>query len=61
MKIIVDPRNNILYSSFYIQGLWDKYGEGNVSFSLKPFKDIPGNRKAWCTYDQYMEVLNVSA
>ena len=54
MKIIVDPRNNILYSSFYIKGLWDRYGGGNVSFSLKPFKDIPGNRKSWCTYDQYM-------
>ncbi|MDR3339259.1 MAG: hypothetical protein LBT25_04025 [Candidatus Symbiothrix sp.] len=40
MKIFIDPRSSINYSSFYIQGLYDFFGKHKVSFSSKYFKDL---------------------
>lgn len=40
MKVLVDPACNINYCSFYIKGLYDLYGEENVKFATKPFKNL---------------------
>lgn len=40
MKVYIDPACNILYSSFYIIGLRELYGNGNIIFDSKPFKDL---------------------
>lgn len=39
-KVYVDPACNILYSSFYIEGLRQLYGYNNVVFCSKPFKAL---------------------
>lgn len=41
MKVYIDPAANIVYASYYIQGLYDIYGRSNVQFSMKPFRDLP--------------------
>jgi len=40
MKIYLDPRCDIRYASFYIQGLYDIYGKKNVIFSPKYSKYV---------------------
>lgn len=52
MHIYIDPRDKILYDSYYIQGLEDKYGSTHVHFSTCFFKDL--NRKKSFSYDHYM-------
>lgn len=45
-KIIIDPRSNYMYGSLYLYGLITLFGKENVSFSMKPFKemsDVGGN------------------
>lgn len=38
MRVYVDPASDILYSSFYIKGLYDQFQKANVFFSSKYFK-----------------------
>lgn len=40
MKVIIHPLTNVLYSSFYIQGLENLVGKKNVIFSTYPFTGI---------------------
>lgn len=37
MKVVIDSLCNPVYSSFYIVGLYELYGESNVCFDFKPF------------------------
>lgn len=39
-KVYIDPACNILYCSFYIEGLRELYGYKNIVFSSKPFKAL---------------------
>lgn len=39
-KIFIDPSSRILYSSFYIEGLYQVFGKNNVSFSSQYFTDL---------------------
>lgn len=40
-KIIIDPRSSFQYGSFYVKALYDKFGARAISFSLKPFSQLP--------------------
>ncbi|GHT63953.1 hypothetical protein AGMMS50239_20800 [Bacteroidia bacterium] len=40
IKVYIDPRSTINYSSFYIQGLYDYLGKNHVHFSSKYFDDL---------------------
>jgi hypothetical protein len=40
MKVLIDPRSTINFSSFYIKGLYDVFGKKNVRFSEKYFKTL---------------------
>ena len=40
-RIIIDPRSSYTYGSFYLYGLIALFGKRNVSFSLKPFSEMP--------------------
>jgi hypothetical protein len=40
MKVFIDPRSTINYSSFYIKGLYDVFGKKNVRFSERYFKTL---------------------
>lgn len=40
-RIIIDPRSSYVYGSFYLYGLISLFGKGNVSFSMKPFRELP--------------------
>lgn len=40
-QIIIDPRSSYVYGSFYLYGLIELFGKSNLSFSLKPFKELP--------------------
>lgn len=40
MKIIIDPRSNYAYGSYYVVGLQNLFGKENISFKLKPFKEL---------------------
>ena len=37
MKVIIDPRSNYSYGSFYVYGLEQLVGKKNIIFDLKPF------------------------
>lgn len=39
-KIIIDPRSNYSYGSFYVHGLEELVGERNISYSLNPFVNL---------------------
>lgn len=52
MKIYIDPRDKILYDSYYIKGLEDKYGSKHIHFSIRFFKDL--DRSVSFSYDHYM-------
>ena len=39
-KITIDPIANILYASFYIKGLTDRFGKKNIYFNTAPFVSI---------------------
>lgn len=41
MKVIIDPRSNYLYGSFYMYGIRLLAGKRNVSYCLSPFKELP--------------------
>lgn len=41
-QIIIDPRSSYMYGSFYLYALIELFGKENVSFSMKPFKELPG-------------------
>ena len=53
MKIVLDPRNRMLYASYYIYGMRKVAGRRNVGYSLKPFKDLE-RRKEESSFDHYM-------
>lgn len=57
-KIFIDPRNNIYYSSFYIQGLYTVFGRKNVSFGTKYFTDLK-RREAPHAYDNNMAFVMI--
>lgn len=40
MKVIIDPRSRISYSSYYIEGLYTVFNKENVKFSSYPFKNL---------------------
>lgn len=40
LKAFIDPRCNIEYSAFYIEGLYAYLGKENVSFAMRHFSDI---------------------
>ena len=40
MKVFVDPACNVLYSSFYVKGLWLLFGKHNVCFRSRPFRAL---------------------
>lgn len=55
MKIIIDPRSNYSYSSFYIKELMDLCGKCNMCYSLKPFSkldDIDNDMRFVVDYEQ---------
>ena len=39
-KIIIDPRSNYVYGSFYMIGLWNIYGKENLHYDIKPFEEL---------------------
>lgn len=39
-RILIDSSSRILYTSFYIEGLYDFFGKENVLFSSKQFMDL---------------------
>lgn len=56
IKVFLDPRSRILYSSYYILGLIAVFGKRNITFSSKHFKDL--NRILDSnSYDHYMPVV----
>ena len=59
-KIIIDPTTNIVYSSFYIKGLYQFFGKRNVRFagSMKFFKDLQ-RKKVPESHDQYLAFVIV--
>lgn len=40
-KIIIDSRSSFQYGSFYVKALYDKFGARAISFSIKPFSQLP--------------------
>ncbi|MBD2700690.1 hypothetical protein IC229_08585 [Spirosoma sp. BT702] len=40
MKVYIDPHSNIDYTAYYIKGLYDVFGESNVTFSNRHFRKL---------------------
>jgi len=55
-KIIIDPNHRILYSSYYIKGLIEIFGKGNVLFSAKPFRELKVQEESH-SFDQYFAFI----
>jgi len=53
IKVVIDPSSRILYSSYYIEGLYQVFGRKNVSFSSKYFRTLK-RREELNSYDHYM-------
>ncbi|QDP85818.1 hypothetical protein FNJ88_09785 [Chryseobacterium sp. SNU WT5] len=58
-KVYIDPSSNIIYSSYYIKGLYEVFGKKNVSFSTCYFESL-NKRKDDYSYDAYMALVIVS-
>ncbi len=59
-RVIIDPANKMLYSSYYIKGLYDVFGKKNVSFSSRYFTEL--NRKIEThSFDHYMAFVIIGA
>ncbi len=55
-KIFVDPRARLVYASFYLKGLFETYGENNVKYSIKYFKDLKQDENSFA-FDQYFAFI----
>ncbi|WP_169921740.1 glycosyltransferase [Spirosoma rigui] len=40
-RVYIDPRTNIEYSAYYIQGLYEVFGRESVTFSMHHFATLP--------------------
>lgn len=60
IKVILDPTTNIMYSSFYIKGLYEYFGFKKVNFGSysKYFSDLKRLKSTDC-FDQYLAFLIV--
>jgi len=58
-KIFIDPSARILYSSYYIEGLYNVFGKSNVSFSKKYFNQLQRKNESH-SYDHYMAFVIVT-
>jgi hypothetical protein len=58
-KIYIDPNHRITYSSFYIRGLIDVFGEKNIKFSSKYFSELKGKTESH-TFDHYFAFVVVN-
>lgn len=47
-KVFVDPACNINYCSFYIKGLWEVFGQGNVVFTSTGFESLHYSANTHC-------------
>lgn len=57
-KIYIDPSSNIMYSSFYIKGLYEMFGKQNVKFSCLYFQGLDKRNEDY-SYDAYMAFVIV--
>lgn len=58
-KVYLDPSSNIIYSSYYIQGLYEVFGKRNVRFSSRYFGDLDKRNEDY-SYDAYMAFVIVA-
>lgn len=58
-KVFIDPTSGIWYSSFYIKGLYDVFGEKNVSFSSEYFGELKRKEESH-SFDHYMAFVVIS-
>ncbi|MGA2506071.1 MAG: glycosyltransferase [Chitinispirillaceae bacterium] len=56
--VIIDPTARILYSAFYIKGLYDVFGRKNISFSAGCFRELQ-RRGDPDAYDHYLAFVVV--
>lgn len=58
-KVYIDPSSNIIYSSYYIKGLYEVFGKKNVSFSKEYFETL-NKRKDDYSRNSYMAFVIVN-
>lgn len=58
-KVFIDPTSRILYSSFYIKGLYEVFGRKNISFKSNYFKDLVRKEELY-SYNHYFAFVVVS-
>ncbi|GHS95961.1 hypothetical protein FACS189421_00170 [Bacteroidia bacterium] len=56
--VYIDPNHRIAYSSFYIKGLIDVFGEKNIKFSSKHFYQLDGKKESH-SFDHYFAFVVV--
>jgi glycosyltransferase involved in cell wall biosynthesis len=52
-KVIIDPTSRILYSSYYIRGLYEVFGKKNICFSSEYFVELKRKEETH-SFDHYM-------
>lgn len=58
-KVYIDPSSNIIYSSYYIKGLYEVFGKENVKFASQYFEDLDKRSEPY-SYDAYMAFVIVN-
>ena len=58
-KVFIDPTVRILYSSYYIEGLYTVFGKKNVHFSKNYFNQLKRKTESH-SYDHYMAFVVVT-
>src|ERR1700744_2278980 len=59
-KVYLDPFCKMSYSSFYIKGIYEVFGEDNVAFSAKYFKELEREDGIY-SFDYYLALVVVAS
>lgn len=57
-RIVVDSTSRILYSAFYIKGLYEVFGRENVSFGRKYFKDLKREKEQY-SFEHFFAFVSI--
>ncbi len=58
-RIVIDPTSRILYSSFYIQGLYETFGKRNVSFGRHYFRELHRAKELF-SFNHYFAFVQIN-
>lgn len=59
VQIVIDSTSRILYSSYYIKGLYEVFGKENVSFGRKHFKNLHRQKEQF-SFEHFFAFVSIT-